>query len=214
MTFDNPKFKPRPIYIRAIAESNNKQATAEFRKELNPTSEQILIEQYSAIINELVNTTITCVVSHFQYNLKKDKLIEKYAEELLNDLNATRIYYDGLDVAELPKFEVVIRLTKRLERHWNTYLRPFFFTNNLLFYYKKYQKGNNYMAMRVTYETASNWYRYKYDKVKTVCVPDEKNVKIQFVIYKEDKNFIAYSVKEVLSNKQVWNKDLSKQVYF
>ena len=121
MTFNNTRFKPRPIYIRADVESNNKQATAEFEHELKDLSESFLIRNYSVLINELVDLTVAAVIDHFLLTVRKESLVEKYTEELLNDLEATKIYYNGQDVAGHPLFEIRIKLSKKLEKHWNTY---------------------------------------------------------------------------------------------
>lgn len=225
MTFNNPRFKPRPIYIRAEVESSNKQAVAEFEHELKDLSESFLICNYSAIINELVDIAITAVIDHFEFNLKSEKLIERYTEELLNNLDATKLYYDGQDLVGRPIFQLVIKFDKKLEKHWNTYTEIIMLPSKnktripTFIKYRKYQKGNNYMTLRFTYETGSNWFRFQLHKTRSVCTPDEDNVKVCFVVWKEDKPEVPFhKVRDVLSynrieSYQVWNKDLSAKIY-
>lgn len=221
MTFNNPRFKPRPIYIRADVESNNKQATAEFEHELKDLSESFLIRNYSVFINELVDLTVAAVIDHFLLTVRKESLVEKYTEELLNDLEATKIYYDGQDIAGHPLFEIRIKLSKKLEKHWNTYtcclmrIRRNKSRLPIPIYYRKYLKGNNYMTLRFTYETGSNWFRFRQNSVKSVCVPDEDNVKVHFVVWKEDRPEVPYhKVRESLNHnsQQVWNRDMTARI--
>lgn len=221
MTFNNPRFKPRPIYIRADVESNNKQVTAEFEHELKDLSESFLIRNYSVLINELVDLTVAAVIDHFLLTVRKESLVEKYTEELLNDLAATKIYYNGQDIAGHPLFEIRIKLSKKLENHWNTYTCCLMRIGRnksrlpILIHYRKYLKGNNYMTLRFTYETGSNWYRFQMHKVKTVCVPDEDNVKVHFIVWKEDRPEVPYhKVRESLTNnsQQVWNSNMTARI--
>lgn len=221
MTFNNTRFKPRPIYIRADVESNNKQATAEFEHELKDLSESFLIRNYSVLINELVDLTVAVVIDHFLLTVRKESLVEKYTEELLNDLEATKIYYNGQDVAGHPLFEIRIKLSKKLEKHWNTYTCCLMRIGRnksrlpIPIHYRKYLKGNNYMTLRFTYETGSNWYRFQMHKAKTVCVPDEDNVKVHFVVWKEDRPEVPYhKVRESLNHnsQQVWNRDMTERI--
>ena len=221
MTFNNPIFKPHPIYIRADVESNNKQATAEFEHELKDLSESFLIRNYSVLINELVDLTVAAVIDHFLLTVRKESLVEKYTEELLNDLEATKIYYNGQDVAGHPLFEIRINLSKKLEKHWNTYTCCLMRNKRnkshlpIPIYYRKYLKGNNYMTLRFTYETGSNWFRFRQNSVKSVCVPDEDNVKVHFVVWKEDRPEVPYhKVRESLNHnsQQVWNRDMTARI--
>ena len=225
MTFNNPRFNPRPIYIRSEVESTNKQAVAEFEHELKDLSESFLIQNYSAIINELVDLTIASVVRHFQYNIEKEKLVEKYTEELLNNLEVTKLYYDGQDPVGHPKFELVIRFTKKLEKHWNTYMNTIMLPSKnktripTFLHYKKYQKGNNYMTLRFTYETGANWFSFKLSGPRSICTPDDDKVKVCFVVWKEDRSEVPYhKVREVISYNglepyQIWNSDMTAKVY-
>ena len=225
MTFNNPRFKPRPIYIKADVESNNKQVTAEFEHELKDLSESFLIRNYSVLINELVDFTVASVIDHFLLAVKKESLVEKYTEELLNDLAATKIYYNGQDIAGHPLFEIRIKLSKKLEKRWNTYTHCLMRIGRnktrlpTLINYRKYLKGNNYMTLRFTYETGSNWFRYKSSSVKSICTPDDDKIKVCFVFWKEDRPEAPYhKVREVISyhgleSYQVWNKDMSAKVY-
>ena len=221
MTFNNPRFKPRPIYIKADVESNNKQVTAEFEHELKDLSESFLIRNYSVLINELVDLTVAAVIDHFLLTVRKESLVEKYTEELLNDLEATKIYYNGQDVAGHPLFEIRIKLSKKLEKHWNTYTCCLMRIKRnkshlpIPIYYRKYLKGNNYMTLRFTYETGSNWFRFRQNSVKSVCVPDEDNVKVHFVVWKEDRPEVPYhKVRESLNHnsQQVWNRDMTARI--
>lgn len=71
------------------------------------------------------------------------------------------------------------------------------------------------MTLRFTYETGSNWYRFQMHKVKTVCVPDEDNVKVHFVVWKEDRPEAPYhKVRESLTNnsQQVWNSNMTARI--
>lgn len=221
MTFNNPRFKPRPIYIRADVDSNNKQVTAEFEHALSGVPEKTLIERYSALINELVDLTIVFVINHFEYTTRKESLVDKYTEELLNDLTATKLYYEGQDVTGHPIFEIRIKFSKKLEKHWNTYTHCLMRAgrNKMRFplpiYYKKHLKGNNYMTLRFTYETSSNWYRFQLCKVKNISIPDEDNIKVHFVVWKQDRPEVPYhKVRESLTNnsQQVWNGDMTARI--
>ena len=224
MTFNNPRFKSRPIYIRADVESNNKQITAEFEHELKDLSESFLIRNYSVLINELVDLTVAAVVNHFEYTIEKESLVDKYTEELLNDLEVTKIYYDGQDIAGHPLFEIRIKFSKKLEKHWNTYthcLMRIGRRNKIRLptpiHYRKYLKGNNYMTLRFTYETGSNWFRFRQNSAKSICAPDDNKIKVCFVVWKEDRPEAPYhKVREIIPNDssyQVWNSDMSAKVY-
>ena len=224
MIFNNPRFKPRPLYIKGCTDTKENQKSIDIYY-INPLEEDYVLNTYSALINELVDLTIAAVIDHFLLTARKESLVEKYTEELLNDLEATKIYYDGQDIAGHPLFEIRIKFSKKLEKHWNTYTCCLMRIGRnkshlpIPIYYRKYLKGNNYMTLRFTYETGSNWYRFQMHKVKTVCVPDEDNVKVHFVVWKEDRPEAPYhKVREVISchgleSYQVWNSNMSAKVY-
>ena len=216
MTFSNPRFLPRPIYIRAEVESNNKQAKATFKTELDDFAESHLIHEYSKLINELVDQTIKEIINHFIITTNgNDRLIERYVEDILNDTFATRLFYDGQDVSGCPRFSIEIYLDDKNLKRFNTYHRkfhPFGLDCKIYFPYRFYLKGNDYRTLKFTY-TTQGWMEYKREgKGKSAWIVADNIWKVSFFAWKTNNPAVPYHEVREIIGEQYWLEDLKIKI--